>query len=215
MNTFIAYEIVFKVVFHHFFSKAMDDIGRAIASRSAYSLEFEDGIPFTQVYVRFWKDSHLVRLQLCRFGSANQFPAGHLGTIARIMAMLSTRPDIVSCSGCPLTILKSLNQTAFFNKGVQYPFRFDGFAFRSLVHQSSGGIFGSVDFYSTLQFLIVFLGGAQQQSWLVEATALVKVSLSLCGPTSYLIFVSAIVVLFRAFQVVGWTLKLFLRCVRT
>ena len=35
--------------------------------------------------------------------------------------------------------------------------------------------FGPIHFYSTLQYLVVYLGGAQQQSWLVEAPALVKV----------------------------------------
>ena len=165
-----------QVAFHHFFTKALNDVSQSIATKGLYSLEFEDGVPFTIVYVRFWKDDHLVRLRLCRFGTANKFPSGHLGVIARLLAAFSPRPDIVSCSGCPAEVVQILDKSDFADKCPQYPFRFDEHAFQTLIHKSSqGGVFGPVDFYSTLQYLIVYLGGAQQQSWLVEAPALVKV----------------------------------------
>ena len=100
---------------------------------------------------------------------------GHLGSIARLLSAFSTRPGIVSCSGCPTTILQTLDASPYFEKGTQYPFRFDGHTFNVLVRRADTKVFGPIDFLSVLHFLIVYLGGAQHQSWLPEATHLMQV----------------------------------------
>ena len=53
---------------------ALNEIGQHNGLKSMYALEFDDGVPFTDVYLHFRKDETLVRVRLCRFGSASRFP---------------------------------------------------------------------------------------------------------------------------------------------
>ena len=172
---------VLQAIFKHFFTRAMDDISRQVNLKGCFSLEFEDDVPFCTLHIRFWKDQYLARVQLCRFGSANPFPVGHLGVIARVMSVLSTRPNIVSCSGCPITILRALDSSEYTDKTTQYPFRFDSLSFHALMSKCHTDVFGSLDFYSVLQYLIVYLGGAQHQSWFQLAPDLMKVCIWFTG----------------------------------
>ena len=138
-------------------------------------MEFEDSVPFCTIFIRFWREGHLISVRICRFGSGNRFPVGHLGSIARLLSAFSTQNNIVSCSGCPSSILKALDKSPLSSKSVQYPFRFEDHNLQTLVRRSDCTVFGNIDFYSVLQYLVVFLGRAQHQTWLSEAPHLMEV----------------------------------------
>ena len=172
---------------HQFSLCIIRDIGHHIGLKGIYSLEFEKGVPFSRLFIRFWKNDSLVRVLLCRFSRASGYPNGHLGCIAEIVSALSTKPDIVSCSGCPGGILDILTKAKFFPKGIQSPLCFNTISLRKLFHKSMPSVFGPVDFYSVLQYLIVYLGAADQEDWILDAPALLEVSLflSFTAPISF------------------------------
>ena len=166
-------------MFHHFFTCALGDIGHHIGLDNHYSLEFERGALFTQMYVRYWKEDRLIRILLCRFAGGVEYPKGHLGSIARAMSAFSSRPDIVSCTGCPLSLLELLAKSSFCDKGIMRPLRTDSVQLSSLLPHPASCVFGNIPFQSVLQYLVVFLGGARQQPWILESPNLLKVILSL------------------------------------
>ena len=149
-------------------------MARHIGSKGMYALEFEQEGLFYYLAVRFWKEQSLVRVRLCRFGFGNEFPKGHLGVLSRILSVFSQKPDIVSCSGCDYSILRTLEQSPLIECGIQYPSRFDVFELRSLLHKPTMSVFGHIDFYSVLQYLIVFMGGSKTASWMLSAPELLQ-----------------------------------------
>ena len=125
--------------------------------------------------MRFWKNDSLVRVLLCRFSCIGEYPKGHVGSLARILSAFSTRPSLVGCSGCPLDLLELLMKSKLFEKGIVRPFRFESVKFTTLLPNPTPCVFGNINFYSVIQYLVVFLGGARQQPWLVESPELLKV----------------------------------------
>ena len=153
----------------------MKDLAHHIGLKGYYALEFEQEGLFHYLSVRFWKEQSLVRVRLCRFGFGNEFPKGHLGAISRVMSAFSQKPDIVSCSGCCYSVLQTLDESPLTARLIQYPFRFDVFEIRSLLHKPTMSVFGHIDFYSVLQYLIVFMGGAKSQPWMLSTPELLQV----------------------------------------
>ena len=166
---------MFQVAFHHFFQCGLKDIAHHVGVKGFYSLEFEQEGLFNYLSVRFWKDQTLVRVRLCRFGFGNEFPKGHFGVISRLMSVFSQRPDIVSCSGCCYSILQTLDESPLTARGIQFPLRFDVFDLRGLLHKPTMSVFGHIDFFSVLQYLVIFMGGARGRPWMLTAPELMQV----------------------------------------
>ena len=138
-------------------------------------MEFEQGTPFTHVYVRYWKNDSLVRVLLCRFSCLGEYPKGHFGSLARLFSALSSRPSMVGCSGCPISLLEQVTKAKLSTRGILRPFRFETVSLTNLLPKPSPCVFGAVDFYSVLQYLVVLLGGSRHQAWILEAPHLSKV----------------------------------------
>ena len=140
------------------------------------------------MYIRYWKDDTLIRILLCRFACIGEYPKGHLGCIARIMSAISCRPDIVSVTGCPLSLLELLMKSSFCEKGIMRPLRIDSVQFTSLLLHPTPCVFANIDFYSVLQYLVVFLGGARQQPWILESPELLKVIFYILPVVCFVLF---------------------------
>ena len=74
---------------------------------------------------RFWKGNELCRVFVCRSALPSADLTGELGCLARLLSVISTRVDIIACSGDPVGLIQTLNQSSFFNRGIQTCFRFD------------------------------------------------------------------------------------------
>ena len=88
---------------------------------------------------------------------------------------LSTRPDIVACLGGSPETVNLLDQCKFLQHGAQSPYRFDILSARDLMNKSSYSVFGRIDFFSVIQFLVISLGGCLSQDWTLTAPELTKV----------------------------------------
>ena len=140
-----------------------------------YALEFEV-IGRSQVMsLRFWKEGSLVRMPLFRCPLIAGFPKTYVAGISRLLSAISTKPGLVSVSGCPAALVRPLDNWGMFPHGIQYPFRFDVMSLQTLMYQEGGSVFGPIDFFSQLRYLIVFLSGILTEPWTLEAPELTKV----------------------------------------
>ena len=101
--------------------------------------------------------------------------AGFLLALSRLLSAISAQPQIVSVSGCPAELIPLLERSCFFQKGTEYPFRFDALSLPSMMHERWGSVFGSISFFSQLKFLITFLDGCGGQPWAALMPEFVRV----------------------------------------
>ena len=138
-------------------------------------MEFVNKGVFLLVFVRFWRKDELFRVLLKRTGRVLGQSAAELHLISDVMAVFSTSPNIVSCSGSTLETIQSIDDSPINEHGLQRPLRFADFSIAKLMHKESYSVFGRIDFHSVLQYLIVFLGGCLDQDWTLLMPVLAKV----------------------------------------
>ena len=163
-------------MFHHIFVCCIADIGNQVNSLGAFSIEFEEQGQMCYLSIRFWKEDFLCKVTLTRFGRTVPVPQGHLGSLSKVLSAISTKPGLVCCSGCPVAVFQSLDESPTFPRGIQYPFRLDEFKLSKLMHRESFSVFGRIDFFTVLEHLVLSLSGILDQSWTHDAPELVKVS---------------------------------------
>ena len=162
-------------MFHHFFVCGIEDIAQSIIESGQYSLEFERKGHYLHMYVRFWKEEFLCKVYVCRSGLLVKDIEGELGSLSRFMSAVSSEPDIVACSGVPLSFIETIDKSPMFKRSLQYPYRFDGFNLEKLMHKRSYSVFGRIDFFSVMRQLLVSLGGSLDEAWAVSSPELSKV----------------------------------------
>ena len=143
----------------------------------AFSVEFEEQGQFCFLSVLFWKSDQLCKVKLCRFGLTVTFPTGYFGLLSRVLSAITTRPNLVGCSGCPAGVVRALDKSPHFNRGIQYPFRFSELKLARLMHRKQYSVFGRIDFFSVLEHLLLSLSGCLDERWTHNTPELVKVSL--------------------------------------
>ena len=143
-----------------------------------FSIEFEEDGQFHYMSVRFWKESTLCKVKLSRFSKTIAAPLGYFTTLSRLLSTVSSRPDLVGCSGCPLDVFETLDHCKIFSKGILHPFRFDALNLSRLMHRQSFSVFGRLDFFAVFENLIISLGGALSSPWILETPELAKVTMS-------------------------------------
>ena len=141
-----------------------------------YSLEFETVGRTRMMSVRFWKDDNLVRVQVHRCLLTQGIASNYFSGASRLLSVVSSKPKLVSVSGCSAPIVQTFDNCEELSFGVQYPFRFDVFSLSTLMHQSDSNVFGTIDIFSQLKFLVVTLRGVLDQPWTVNAPELTKVT---------------------------------------
>ena len=139
-----------------------------------YALDFEV-IGRNQILsVRFWKENTSVRVPLFRCPLVAGFPSTFITGLSPLLSVISFKPGLASVSGCPASLVRNLDNYGLFPRGVQYPIRFDALSLQTLMHKEGGGVFGSMDFFSQLRYLIVFLSGILTEPWTLESPELTK-----------------------------------------
>ena len=122
--------------------------------------------------LRFWKGTKLCRVFICRNALPTNGLTGELGSLSRLLSVVSTGPDMVTCSGCAIDFIRAIDQHPSFPRGVQSCFRFEQLDLQSLMHKSSYSVFGRNDMFSVLQCLLVSLGGPPQKTGFLKPLSL-------------------------------------------
>ena len=169
----------FQTIFHHIFSCAMTDISSCISATGFYSFEFEKKGIYGLVYVRYWKSTSLVRVYMCQYKLTSAPSSDILNSISRVLSVLSSKLKVVCVSGCTVEIVQTLDRCTLYQQGIQYPFRFSSMSLPQLMLQTGGSVFGKIEIFSQVKFLLGFLEGCQDLPWIGSMPTLVQVSIPL------------------------------------
>ena len=158
------------------FLELVKDIGHHVVSTGEYGLEFANDGAFLLVFIRFWHEDQLCRVFLKRTGRTQGQNPSELTLVAHVMGALSTEPHIVSVTGSTVHTVQQLDYSCYSNYAVQSPPRFEELQLRTLMHKKSSSVFGKIDFFGVLQYLIVSLGPILELDWVLLSPELSKVS---------------------------------------
>ena len=128
-------------------------------------VEFEDFECNRFMSMHFLKGTELCKVLFCRSGLPTSDLTGDLGSLFRLLTVVSTKADIVAVSGCPADLVRTIDKAAGFTKGFQCCFRSDQMSLARLLHKPSYSIFGRIDLSSVLRGLMVSLGRSHTEDW--------------------------------------------------
>ena len=176
---FFNFPVLFQNVFHHIFMRGLDDISSHVIATSMYSIEFTTAGIYCYMSIRFWRGDSLVRVGLHKHLQTDECPDCYLSAISCMLSCVSSKPNLVSISGCSSMVLQALESSDLYDYGIQYPFRFEAFSLPDFMHPNplqTSHVFGRIDMCSQLKYLVVFLRGSPSQPWALQCPELCKVS---------------------------------------
>ena len=162
------------------FLELIADIGAQINTSGEYAVEFATDGVFLLSFVRFWHDDQLCRVFLKRTGRVQGQAQAEVCLISYIMGVFSTKPRLVSCTGSSARTIQLLDQSPYTPNGLQSTPRFEELELSALMHKKNQSVFGRIDFFSVLRYLVTFLGGSAELDWVLLAPELSKVIGSIC-----------------------------------
>ena len=113
----------------------MSDLAEQIAITQCFGIEFENVGLNRLMSVRFWNGDSLCRVFVCRSGLPSADLTGELGSLSRLLSVVSTKADIVACSGCPVELFKTIDHSDLFSRAVQSCFRFEHLRLETIMHK--------------------------------------------------------------------------------
>ena len=149
-----------QVLFHHMFLELVNDVAAQISANGEYAVEFASDGVFMLAFVRFWREDELCRVFLKRTGRLHGQTDAEICLNAYIRAAISTPPRLISCTGCSVRTIQLMDLSPYSSFSVQSPPRFEEPSLPQLMHRKSQSVFGRVDFFSTLRYLVVSLEAA-------------------------------------------------------
>ena len=138
-------------------------------AQQCFGIEFENDGVYHYLSALFWKGTELCRIYIYRSSLPSSDLAGEMRSLSRLRSVASTHWEIVACSGCPADLIRVIDCSEFFTRGVQRHLRY-------LMHKSSYSVFGHIDFFSVLQALLVSIGGSLNEEWALRSPELSKVN---------------------------------------
>ena len=142
-----------------------------------YSLAFEQQGLYEVASLRYWKADRLVKVQLVRHSPSSHLTQNQLLTVARFFSFLSTTPQMVCMTECTSDVLEAVEQSSLLSKGIEYPFRCNVLTLHSLMRKREGSVFGRIDIYTQVKYLVAFLAGSLDELWMAHIPELAKVGL--------------------------------------
>ena len=167
-------------MFHHMFLELIADIGSQVNTSGEYAVEFATDGVFLLSFVKFWHDDQLCRVFLKRTGRVQGQAQAEVCLISHIMGVFSTKPRLVCCTGSSARTVHLLDQSPYTPHGLQSIPRFEELELSALMHKKSQSVFGRIDFFSVLRYLVTSLGGSAELDWVLLAPELSKVIGSIC-----------------------------------
>ena len=163
------------MLFHHLFQQIIPILGNEILTAGQYSVEFEPQGVFLLLHLRFWKANRLCRVYVRRTERIHGQTSAELQLVATLLAAISTEADLVCCFGATHNLVQLLDRAPFSRHGVQRPTLFNEITIKKLMHKDSYSVFGRIDFFSVLQYLVICLSGTLQMEWTLFTPELTKV----------------------------------------
>ena len=157
------------------FLEVLNEVGNHILTSNEYALEFANDGVFSLVFVRFWMGNEMCRVFLKRTGRAHGQTQAEISLISSVMGAISTRPEIISITGCTSNTVRLLDDSPYGEFSVQSPPRFEELQLRTLMHKKGSSVFGHIDMFGVLHHLVASLGLGIEQEWAMLSPELSKV----------------------------------------
>ena len=171
--------IFFQTIFQYIFNRLMRDLAEQIATTQCFRIEFENVGLNRLMSVKFWKGDSLCRVFVCRSGLPSTDLTAELSSLSRLFSVVSTRSRHrrlfwLSCGA-------NQNHNDLFSRAVQSCFRFEHLGLETMMRKPTYSVFGRIDFFSVLKCLMVSLGAATGEDWVLQSPDLAQVRI-LCSP---------------------------------
>ena len=107
LHILCSFVFFFQTIFQYIFNRLMRDLAEQIATSQCFRIEFENVGLNRLMSVKFWKGDSLCRVFVCRSGLPSTDLTAELSSLSRLFSVVSTRADIVACSGFPVELIKT------------------------------------------------------------------------------------------------------------
>ena len=125
-----------------------------------YALECEQRGVFLFLHICFWRDNQLCRVLVERTGRVVGQTQAEVNLLASLLSANSTRASLVCCNGCSFDLKQLLDNCPLFQEGVQSVKRFEDISLPKLKHKKSYCVFGCLEFFCVIRYILVGLGGS-------------------------------------------------------
>ena len=111
----------------------MEDIANQVVASQHYGIEFERRGTNRLMSICFLKGAKFCRVYVCRSGLSGTGLTEELGSLSRLLSVVSTVPDIVAISGSPVDLIRTVDKHPSYPRGVQSCFRFESLDLRAQI----------------------------------------------------------------------------------
>ena len=93
------------------------------------------------------------------------------------MSVVSTKADVVACSGSSVDLIRTIDYSPFFCRAVLNCFPFSQLDLPKMMHKTSYSVFGHIDLFSVLRAWAISHGESQSADWFQRCPELAHVSI--------------------------------------
>ena len=161
------------------FLELVTDIATHVNLNGEYAVEFATDGVFLLIFIRLWRSDELCRVFLKRTSRLQGQTSAEMCLISYLMGVLSTTPNLICSTGCSARSMQLIDQSPYSEFSVQSPPRFEELNLPQLMHKKCSSVFGKIDFFSVLRYLVICLGGCLELDWDFSLLATTPI-----GPTS-------------------------------
>ena len=172
------YFVVLLVLFYHLFIQLLEDLANHVLSSGFYALEFEQKGPMLFLHLRFWREGQLCRVLIRRTGRTVGQTSAECCLLSYLLAAISPRASPVCFSGCTQSLVQLIYECPLFSMAVQSRKRFEEISLEKVMHKKSYSVFGRIDFYAVIKYIVICLGGSLDLEWILVTPELARVSIT-------------------------------------
>ena len=137
---------LFKAIFQHVFNCAMEVVAEQVAATQCLAIEHENSGTNRLMSFTFWQGNSLCRVFVCPRGLPSSDLTGDLGSLSRLLSLVSTKAEIVACSGCPVDLIHTTDRCGLLSQAVQCCFCFEHLRLQTMMHKPTYSVFCRIDF---------------------------------------------------------------------
>ena len=169
------------------FLELVTDIATHVNLNGEYAVEFATDGVFLLIFIQFWRTDELCRVFLKRTSRLQGQTSAEMCLISYLMGVsysYLTTPNLICSTGCSARSIQLIDQRPYSKFSVQSPPRFEELNLPQLMHKKSSSVFGKIDFFSVLRYLVISFGGCLELDWVQLSPELSKVRIIISSKPS-------------------------------
>ena len=166
------------------FLELVTDIATHLNLNGEYAVEFATDGVFLLIFIQFLRTDELCRVFLKRTSRLQGQTSYGMCLISYLMGVLSTTPNLICSTGCSARSIQLIDQSPYSKFSVQSPPRFEEHNLSQLMHKKCSSVFGKINFFSVLRYLVISLGGCLELDWVLLSPELSKLRIIISSKPS-------------------------------